>query len=177
MFPYIELVFEFKSWRCRYERSAQSASTFQKIVNMPSLEYSRLIKRVVLSAPSKAHEVRVVNQVILAVSALSIAGAGWIIMSFCVSWRPPPFLKELDTYRTSQLFKQVRTFRHQLILGLAISDFWMAVNFLSSCAMNLSGRSIGDPSQKRFCSFNGFMTQFFVIQSKSPVGVSDDAYS
>ncbi|KAF2256060.1 hypothetical protein BU26DRAFT_573909 [Trematosphaeria pertusa] len=113
---------------------------------MPSLEYSRLIKRVVLSAPSKAHEVRVVNQVILAVSALSIAGAGWIIMSFC-------------------LFKQVRTFRHQLILGLAISDFWMAVNFLSSCAMNLSGRSIGDPSQKRFCSFNGFMTQFFVIQT------------
>jgi hypothetical protein len=61
----------------------------------------------------------------------------------------------------------VRTFRHQLILGLAISDFFMAVNFLSSCAVNLSGHSIGAPSSKKFCSFNGFMTQFFVVQSTS----------
>jgi G protein-coupled glucose receptor regulating Gpa2 len=65
-----------------------------------------------------------------------------------------------------QLFKQVRTYRHQLILGLAISDFWMAVNFLSSCAANLTGNLIGEPSQKAFCSFNGFMTQLFVVQSQ-----------
>ena len=43
----------------------------------------------------------------------------------------------------------------------------MAVNFLSSCAVNLSGHSIGAPAQKRFCSYNGFMTQFFVVQSTS----------
>lgn len=64
----------------------------------------------------------------------------------------------------SQLFKEVRSFRHQLILGLAISDFFMAVNFLSSCAANLSGYDIGE--HQAFCSFNGFMTQFFVVQSE-----------
>jgi hypothetical protein len=40
----------------------------------------------------------------------------------------------------------------------------MAVNFLSSCAANLSGYSIG--KHQAFCSFNGFMTQSFVVQSK-----------
>lgn len=75
----------------------------------------------------------------------------------------------------------MRTFRHQLILlvdqyhskhalthssGLAISDLVMALNFLSSTATNLSGRFIGASSMKSFCLFNGFMTQFFVVQSK-----------
>ncbi|PSN73254.1 hypothetical protein BS50DRAFT_596884 [Corynespora cassiicola Philippines] len=106
----------------------------------------RLFARITLSVPSNTQEVRTLNQVILAVSVLSIVGAGWIILSFC-------------------LFKQVRTFRHQLILGLAMSDFWMAVNFLSSCAVNLAGHPLGDPSQKKFCSFNGFMTQLFVVQT------------
>lgn len=50
--------------------------------------------------------------------------------------------------------------------GLAISDFWMAINFLSSAAMNLSGKPIGTPKQEQFCSFNGFMIQVFVVQSK-----------
>ncbi|KAF2869668.1 G protein-coupled glucose receptor regulating Gpa2-domain-containing protein [Massariosphaeria phaeospora] len=105
-----------------------------------------LSSRVVLSAPSDHSKIRTLSEVIVAVSVLSIVGAGWIIVSFC-------------------MFKQVRTFRHQLILGLAISDFWMAVNFLSSCAMNLSGHTIGDPRQQKFCSFNGFMTQLFVVQT------------
>ncbi|KAF2679966.1 hypothetical protein K458DRAFT_393235 [Lentithecium fluviatile CBS 122367] len=113
---------------------------------MASLDNGRLVERVVLSAPSQLQEIRTLNLVILAVSVLSIIGAGWIILSFC-------------------LFKEVRTFRHQLILGLAISDLLMAANFLSSCAVNLSGHSIGAPGQKRFCSFNGFMTQFFVVQT------------
>ncbi|KAF2202701.1 hypothetical protein GQ43DRAFT_413143 [Delitschia confertaspora ATCC 74209] len=102
--------------------------------------------REVLSAPHRLHEIRVLNEVIVAVSILSILGAGWIMLSFC-------------------LFKQVRTFRHQLILGLAISDFLMASNFLSSSAVNLSGHLISDPPQKKFCSFNGFMAQVFVIQT------------
>jgi hypothetical protein len=43
----------------------------------------------------------------------------------------------------------------------------MALNFLSSTASNLSGNFIGDDSMKSFCTFNGFMTQWFVVQSKS----------
>lgn len=49
--------------------------------------------------------------------------------------------------------------------GLAISDCAMAVNFLASSAMNISGRRIGDPENARFCSFNGFATQVFVVQT------------
>ncbi|KAF2189825.1 hypothetical protein K469DRAFT_562731 [Zopfia rhizophila CBS 207.26] len=105
-----------------------------------------IFRKTALAAPKGSYEIRTLSQVILAVSALSILGAGWIILSFC-------------------LFKQVRTFRHQLILGLAISDFLMAVNFLSSCAVNLSGHLLSEPPQKKFCSFNGFMTQFFVVST------------
>ncbi|KAF2266999.1 hypothetical protein CC78DRAFT_566428 [Lojkania enalia] len=107
-----------------------------------SQNLQHIVERTALAAPRKPYETQTLNQAIAAVSALSILGAGWIILSFCV-----------------------RTFRHQLILGLAISDFWMAVNFLSSCVVNLSGHPIGDPRQKQFCSFNGFMTQLFVIQT------------
>jgi hypothetical protein len=53
------------------------------------------------------------------------------------------------------------------IRGLAISDFWMAINFLSSASMNVAGHNIGDLPQKTFCSFNGFMIQVFVVQSES----------
>jgi len=49
--------------------------------------------------------------------------------------------------------------------GLAISDFWMAVNFMSSALMNLAGNNIGSKEEKHFCSFNGFMIQVFVVQS------------
>lgn len=41
----------------------------------------------------------------------------------------------------------------------------MAVNFLTSSSMNLAGRYIGAPEQTAFCSYNGFMTQVFVIQT------------
>lgn len=41
----------------------------------------------------------------------------------------------------------------------------MALNFLVSSAMNVGGRWIGAPEQAGFCSFNGFMTQVFVIQT------------
>ncbi|KAH8598474.1 G protein-coupled glucose receptor regulating Gpa2-domain-containing protein [Bisporella sp. PMI_857] len=100
----------------------------------------------VLSAPSTSHENKVLHAVIVAVAIISAIGAGWILLSFA-------------------LFKPLRSFRHQLILGLAISDFWMAINFLSSALMNLSGLSIGVENQKVFCSFNGFMIQVFVVQT------------
>lgn len=41
----------------------------------------------------------------------------------------------------------------------------MALNFLSSTAMNINGKEIGAPEHQTFCSFNGFMTQVFVIQT------------
>ena|ERR1700753_3999696 len=41
----------------------------------------------------------------------------------------------------------------------------MALNFLSSTAADLSGHSIGSKQMRSFCLFNGFMTQFFVIQT------------
>jgi hypothetical protein len=52
-----------------------------------------------------------------------------------------------------------------LILGLAISDCVMALNFLLSSSMNVAGRWIGAPEQAQFCTFNGYMTQVFVIQT------------
>ncbi len=64
-----------------------------------------------------------------------------------------------------QIFPALRSFRHQLILGLALSDCAMALNFLLSSSMNISGRWIGAPEQAKFCSFNGFLTQVFVIQT------------
>lgn len=41
----------------------------------------------------------------------------------------------------------------------------MAINFMSSSAVNLSGHDIGSEQCKKFCSFNGFMIQTFVDQS------------
>jgi len=41
----------------------------------------------------------------------------------------------------------------------------MALNFLLSSSMNVGGSWIGAPEQARFCSFNGYTTQVFVIQT------------
>ncbi|KAL1838627.1 hypothetical protein VTJ49DRAFT_2464 [Mycothermus thermophilus] len=102
--------------------------------------------RAALAAPTEPEVIQTQSLVIVVASLLSILGAGWIIASFAT-------------------FSSLRTFRHHLILGLAISDFIMALNFLSSSSMNVSGRWIGAPEQAGFCSFNGFMTQLFVIQT------------
>ncbi|TDZ65926.1 hypothetical protein CTRI78_v003430 [Colletotrichum trifolii] len=61
----------------------------------------------------------------------------------------------------AKVFPDLRSFRHRLILGLAISDFIMAFNFLCSTAMNVAGRFIGAPGNADFCSYNGFVTQVF----------------
>lgn len=49
--------------------------------------------------------------------------------------------------------------------GLAISDFWMAVNFMVSTSVNLSESKSPSDAGEGFCSFNGFVTQLFVVQS------------
>ncbi|KAG7058804.1 g-protein coupled receptor 1 [Colletotrichum scovillei] len=99
-----------------------------------------------LDQPPTAEEVRIESVVILVVSILSLCGAGFIMTSY---W----------------IFPNLRSFRHRLIIGLAISDFLMAFNFICSTTMNLSGRLIDDPEQTDFCKLNGFMAQVFVIQT------------
>ncbi|KAJ3479786.1 hypothetical protein NLG97_g8230 [Lecanicillium saksenae] len=99
-----------------------------------------------LSAPKNHAQVHTLSIVILIVALMSALGALWMILGFVMN-------------------KSLRTFRHQLILGLAVSDFFMAINFLSSAAVNLSGQDIGSKACKTFCSFNGFMIQTFVDQT------------
>jgi hypothetical protein len=70
----------------------------------------------VLSAEGSASETHILNSIILVVSITSALGAVWMIISFCVS---SPSIRELQSYshaNTAQLFKAVRTFRHQLVL-------------------------------------------------------------
>jgi hypothetical protein len=42
----------------------------------------------------------------------------------------------------------------------------IALNFMISTTMNFTGHEIWQPAQHAFCSFNGFMAQLFIIQSK-----------
>ncbi|CEJ93626.1 hypothetical protein VHEMI09204 [[Torrubiella] hemipterigena] len=99
-----------------------------------------------LSAPKSTGEIHTLSVVITIVATLSATGAAWMIMGFVLN-------------------KSLRSFRHQLVLGLAVSDLCMAINFLSSAAANLSGNNIGLGRMKTFCSFNGFMIQTFVDQT------------
>jgi hypothetical protein len=41
----------------------------------------------------------------------------------------------------------------------------MAANFVLSTTSNIAGRDIAAPEQAALCSFNGFMTQVFVVQT------------
>ncbi|KAL2795419.1 G protein-coupled glucose receptor regulating Gpa2-domain-containing protein [Aspergillus keveii] len=99
-----------------------------------------------LSAPNSLDAERKLCTAVLAVATLSVLGGGWILLSVMV-------------------VPSLRTFRHQLILGLGLSDFLMALNVMLSTSMNLSGRHIWAEEQRAFCSFNGFMNQMFVIQT------------
>ncbi|KAL4791393.1 G protein-coupled glucose receptor regulating Gpa2-domain-containing protein [Aspergillus venezuelensis] len=99
-----------------------------------------------LSAPTSLDAERKLCATVLVVSTMSMLGGTWIIASFIV-------------------VPSLRMFRHQLILGLGLSDFMMALNVMLSTSMNLSGRHIWSPEQEAFCSFNGFMNQMFVIQT------------
>ncbi|KAM7189724.1 hypothetical protein V8F33_009863 [Rhypophila sp. PSN 637] len=102
--------------------------------------------RAALAAPTDPFVIKSQSAVLLVASILSVLGGGWMVISFFV-------------------FPALRSFRHQLILGLALSDLIMAINFLLSSSMNIGGRWIGAPEQAGFCTFNGFMTQVFVIQT------------
>ncbi|KAL4941684.1 hypothetical protein BDV06DRAFT_212456 [Aspergillus oleicola] len=99
-----------------------------------------------LSAPASLDAERKLCTTVLVVSTMSMLGGAWIIAS-CI------------------VVPSLRTFRHQLILGLGLSDFMMALNVMLSTSMNLSGRPIWAPEQGAFCSFNGFVNQMFVIQT------------
>ena len=147
-----------------------------------------------LSAPNSIMGEEILSAIILVTSILSALGAAWMIMSFIVgnlscanvislrnislicawidslshhyepfviswSWVSKPFrvcflVVGLLRTKTSKI-------------GLGISDFLMALNFILSTSMNISGRKIWSEPLQGFCSFNGFMTQVFVIQSTS----------
>ncbi|KAK6353127.1 hypothetical protein TWF696_005117 [Orbilia brochopaga] len=83
--------------------------------------------------------------VILAGSVLSIIGSLYMILGFV-------FLKTL------------RTFRHQLILGLAISDLFLALSFFIPSASMLLDNETSSPDNRTFCMVNGFFIQFFFLQ-------------
>lgn len=67
------------------------------------------------------------------------------------------------THSVSQLLVAFHRIELTSSSGLAISDFWMAVNFMGSAATQLAGHALEGAS----CSINGFSAQWFVIQSMS----------
>ncbi|OOF93638.1 hypothetical protein ASPCADRAFT_7855 [Aspergillus carbonarius ITEM 5010] len=99
-----------------------------------------------LATPERTGAEEFLSRVVLVVSAASMLGSGWVILSFLV-------------------VPTLRTFRHQLILGLGISEFLAAFNVVISTGLIVSGTEIWSPSLKPFCSFNGFMAQAFVVQT------------
>ncbi|KAF3927007.1 hypothetical protein ABW20_dc0110369 [Dactylellina cionopaga] len=83
--------------------------------------------------------------VVLAGSVLSIVGSLYMIFGFII-------------------LRELRTFRHKLILGLAISDLLLALNFFIPSLSMMVNQSGSSPSNSIFCSANGFLTQFFFAQ-------------
>ncbi|KAF3929586.1 hypothetical protein ABW19_dt0208051 [Dactylella cylindrospora] len=83
--------------------------------------------------------------VVLIGSILSIVGSLYMISCFI-------FIKSL------------RTFRHQLILGLAICDLALALNFFAPSLSQITGNTATSPSNDTICSINGFITQLFFSQ-------------
>ncbi|KAH8704769.1 hypothetical protein BGW36DRAFT_421363 [Talaromyces proteolyticus] len=119
-----------------------------------------------LSAPGSVTGEDILSDVILVVSILSALGAAWMIMGFIVGHLSCANVKSLRD--NSLIFGWISSLsRHceHFDISLGISDFVMALNFMLSTSMNLSGRKIWSESLQDFCSFNGFMTQVFVIQT------------
>ncbi|PWY90316.1 hypothetical protein BO94DRAFT_584329 [Aspergillus sclerotioniger CBS 115572] len=104
------------------------------------------MEHVALSAPERTGAEEFLSRFVLIVSAASMLGSGWVILSFLV-------------------VPTLRTFRHQLILGLGVSEFLAAFNVVISTGLNVSGSEIWSSSLEQFCNFNGFMAQTFVVQT------------
>ncbi|KAK6346367.1 hypothetical protein TWF730_010693 [Orbilia blumenaviensis] len=83
--------------------------------------------------------------VVVAGSVLSIVGSLYMILGFF-------FLREC------------RSFRHKLILGLAVSDLLLALNFFIPSLSMITGRGVTSPSNGNFCSASGFLMQLFFAQ-------------
>ncbi|KAF3913168.1 hypothetical protein AA313_de0204391 [Arthrobotrys entomopaga] len=83
--------------------------------------------------------------VVLAGSVLSIAGSLYMIVGFLI-------------------LPELRGFRHQLVLGLAVTDLFLAINFFIPSFSMLVGSKTTEPSNSNFCSPDGFLTQFFFAQ-------------
>ncbi|KAI6380798.1 hypothetical protein MCOR25_001472 [Pyricularia grisea] len=99
-----------------------------------------------MTAPQNDEEQRILSTAIVIATSLSILGAGGIILSFAT-------------------FRDLRLFRHRLILGLAISDFLRAVVILVPAALDLANQPLTAISNYSACVCDGFMVQLFVTQS------------
>ncbi|RAL04824.1 putative cAMP receptor-like protein [Aspergillus ibericus CBS 121593] len=104
------------------------------------------MEHIASTGPERTEAEELESRAILVVSAASMLGSGWVILSFLI-------------------VPTLRTFRHQLILGLGISEFVAALNVVISASLNVSGSHIGSISLEPFCSFNGFMAQAFIVQT------------
>ncbi|KAK6511448.1 hypothetical protein TWF481_000364 [Arthrobotrys musiformis] len=99
-----------------------------------------------LAAPATIWGDMMLNKAIFTVAVLSSVGSAWVVLSYvCI--------------------KELRSYRHQLILGLAISDLLMALNFMFSAGWNVAGGDLALEESKTACSVNGFLTQVFVVQT------------
>ncbi|KAK6334847.1 hypothetical protein TWF718_010292 [Orbilia javanica] len=99
-----------------------------------------------LAAPATVWGDMVLNRALFSVALLSTVGSAWVVLSYvCI--------------------KELRSYRHQLILGLAISDLLMALNFMFSAGWNVAGGDLGSEGSQTACSVNGFLTQVFVVQT------------
>ncbi|KAF3106468.1 hypothetical protein TWF569_002640 [Orbilia oligospora] len=99
-----------------------------------------------LAAPATAWGDMMLNRALFSVALLSSVGSAWVVLSYaCI--------------------KELRSYRHQLILGLAISDLLMALNFMFSAGWNVAGGDLALEESRTACSVNGFLTQVFVVQT------------
>ncbi|KAK6529686.1 hypothetical protein TWF281_008849 [Arthrobotrys megalospora] len=99
-----------------------------------------------LAAPATIWGDKVLNRALFVVALLSSVGSAWVVLSYvCI--------------------KELRSYRHQLILGLALSDLLMALNFMFSSGWNVAGGDLALEASKTACSVNGFLTQVFVVQT------------
>ncbi|KAK6510817.1 hypothetical protein TWF506_009912 [Arthrobotrys conoides] len=99
-----------------------------------------------LAAPATAWGDMMLNRALFSVAVLSSVGSAWVVLSYvCI--------------------KELRSYRHQLILGLAISDLLMALNFMFSAGWNVAGGDLALEESRTACSVNGFLTQVFVVQT------------
>ena len=81
-------------------------------------------RRESLAALGSGHEKWVEDIVVLCFSIVSTLGASWVILSYIVRMILPDLIAAM--LMIEQLFKEVRTFRHRLVLSV-VAITWLAL--------------------------------------------------